>query len=477
MQSPTTLPGLPADRSLPRRGPAELGISSRDILAFVDAINDRVGGLHGMMLLCHGAVVAETWWAPYQPDRRHLLWSLSKSFTSTAVGLAVHEGRLSVEDKVVSFFPDQLPADVSENLAAMRVRDLLSMSTGHAVEPQVKRDDDWVRAFLAADVAHQPGTHFLYNTPSTHVLSAIVQKLTGQRLTDFLTPRLFEPLGITEAHWEQSPLGIDIGGYGLSLRLESVAKFGQLYLQKGKWHGKQLLPETWVNDATSAQVSNGDPATGGDWNQGYGYQFWRSRHNSYRADGAFGQYCVVMPEHDAVLAIYANHADMPVILELAWKHILPALTGGGSSPLTIPPQAVPLAKGEATSPMVEQISGKDWTLEPNIEGVKKLRLTFDSKRCLLDVFMAGRRFTLPIGTDVWLEGVHFVDGRPQPIASRGVWENDSTFAAKICFTERPDDWTQRFVFDGDTLAVTGRKIRYGFTETDRPDLRATLIRQ
>jgi CubicO group peptidase (beta-lactamase class C family) len=473
MQS-TTQRGIAPTQSLPRRDPSELGISSDDILAFIDAINARLGGLHGLMLLCRGNVVAETWWAPYSPHRRHLLWSLSKSFTSTAVGLAVHDGHFSVDDRVISFFPDELPAKVSDRLAAMRVKDLLLMSTGHGVEPQVKPDDNWVRAFLAAEVVHEPGTHFLYNTPATHVLSAIVQKRTGQRLLDYLTPRLFEPLGITESHWEQSPLGIDIGGYGLSLRLESVAKFGQLYLQKGKWKDVQLIPAAWIDEATTAHVSNGDPSTGGDWNQGYGYQFWRSRHNSYRADGAFGQYCLVLPEHDAVLAINANQADASVILDLAWKHILPALTGGGGKPLKIPPQAVPFPSGSASSSIANKVSGKDFSLERNLEGIRALRLTFEKDRCLLDVFAEGRRFTLPIGLSDWLEGVHFVDGKPQPIASRGTWETDSTFAAKICFTDRPDDWSQRFVFEGDKLTVTDRKIRYGFTETDRPDLRGTL---
>ncbi len=459
--------------SLPRVDPSTLGISSDEILAFIAGVNERVGGLHGLMLLCHGQVVAESWWTPYRPDRRHLLWSLSKSFTSTAVGLLVHEGKLEVENRVISFFPDQLPEKVSENLAAMRVKDLLSMSSGHAVEPQVKVDDDWVRAFLATEVTHQPGTHFLYNSPATHVLSAIVQKLTGQRLTDYLTPRLFEPLGIMEAHWEQSPSGIDIGGYGLSLRLESIAKFGQLYLQKGKWHDQQLVPESWVREASSRQISNGDPANENDWTQGYGYQFWRCRHNSYRGDGAFGQYCVVMPEHDAVLAIHSNVPDMQAVLDLAWTHLLPALTGGGMKALTIPPQSVPLGSGKATSPLAQQVSGKDWAVESNPEGVRALRLTFDQSRCRLDVFLEGRRFTIPIGLDDWLEGTHYIEGRVQAIASRGAWENDSTFAVRLYFTERPDDWTQRFVFDGNQLTVTQRKIRYGFSETDRPDLKAS----
>lgn len=467
----TTSPARAHPDPLPRAAPATLGVSSAGILAFIDEVNERVGGLHGMMLLCRGKVVAETWWAPYHAGRPHYLWSLSKSFTSTAVGLAVSEGLLSVDDKVISFFPDALPAKIDEHLAAMRVRDLLSMSTGHDTEPPLGGDDDWARAFLSHEVRHEPGTHFLYNTPATFMLSSIVQQLTGQRISRYLTPRLFEPLGIDDPHWEQSPLGFDIGGYGLSLKLEDVARFGLLYLQKGLWNGRQLIPAAWIEAATSAQVSNGDPATSDDWKQGYGYQFWRSRHNAYRADGAFGQYCVVLPEHESVLAINANVVDMPRILDIAWRHVLPALTGGGEQ-RPIPPQSVPAPAGSATSPTAQRISGDTWIMDANEEGIRAVRLTFEPDRCLLDVFVEGRRFTLPVGLDRWLEGVHFVEGAPRPIASRGAWEDASTFGMKICFTERPDDWSQTFRFDGETLTIARRQVRFGFSGTERPDLTA-----
>jgi CubicO group peptidase (beta-lactamase class C family) len=252
-----------------------------------------------------------------------VLWSLSKSFTSTAVGLAVAQGKLSIDDPVLKFFPDSCPPEPSANLKAMRVRDLLTMSCGHDVEPKRTENEPWVETFLKHPVPHTPGTHFLYNSMGTYMLSAIVQKVTGQTLLDYLQPRLFQPLGIENPTWDSSPQGINCGGWGLKIRTEDIAKFGQLYLQKGKWEGKQLIPTPWVAQATSKQISNGtDPNR--DWTQGYGFQFWRCRHNAFRGDGKDGQFCIVLPDLDAVVAITADTRDMQAELNVVWDKLLPA---------------------------------------------------------------------------------------------------------------------------------------------------------
>jgi CubicO group peptidase (beta-lactamase class C family) len=311
--------------TLPRSTPESQGVSSAKVREFIAAADQQVNSMHSFMLIRHGHVVAEAWWQPESADKPHVLWSLSKSFTSTAIGFAVAEGLLSIDDPVLKFFPDDAPSELSANLKAMRVRDLLTMSTGHQDEPKLNHETPWVTAFLAHPVPHKPGTHFRYNTPATYMLSAIVQKVTGQTLLEYLTPRLFEPLGIREPRWDKSPQGISIGGYGLYLRTEDIAKFGQFLLQKGQWQGKQLLPESWIDLATSRQVSNGsDPMI--DWEQGYGFQFWRCRHGAYRGDGKDGQFCIVLPELDAVVAITANTSDMRGELSLVWDKLLPAFS-------------------------------------------------------------------------------------------------------------------------------------------------------
>jgi CubicO group peptidase (beta-lactamase class C family) len=313
-----------ASLPLPRSTPEEQGISSAGIRAYVEAADQQVNTMHSFMLVRHGHVVAEGWWKPEAADKPHVMHSLSKSFTSTAVGLAVEEGKLSVDDLVLKFFPDDAPAEPSKNLKAMRVRDLLTMTSGQEAEAKFSTNAPWVQTFLAQPVPFKPGTHFLYNTPGSHMLSAIVTKVTGKTVLDYLRPRLFEPLGIENPEWDSSPQGNTFGGWGLKICTEDIAKFGQLYLQKGQWNGKQLVPTNWIATATAKQVSNGSDPTK-DWDQGYGFQFWRCRHGAYRGDGANGQFCIVMPEQDVVIAITADTRDMQAELNVVWDRLLPAL--------------------------------------------------------------------------------------------------------------------------------------------------------
>ena len=324
------------EKSLPRATPESQGVSSQAILNFLEAADQNVNSMHSFVLVRHGKVIAEGWWSPESAEKAHVLWSLSKSFASTGLGLAVAEGKLSIDDPVLKFFPESAPEQPSNNLKAMRVRDLLTMSTGHQSEVFLRDAKDWTKAFLAHEVPHKPGSHFCYNTPATYMQSAIVKKVTGENLVDYLKPRLFDPLGIDSPKWDNSPEGISIGGYGLYLKTEDIAKFGQLYLQKGAWNGQQLIPAEWIEMASSKQVSNGsDPDK--DWDQGYGFQFWRCRQGAYRGDGKDGQFCIVIPEEDTVIAITANTGDMQGQLNLVWDKLLPAL---GDTPLPENPAMV-----------------------------------------------------------------------------------------------------------------------------------------
>ena len=336
-----------AQGPLPRSTPEAQGVSSTGVRAYLEAADREVKSMHSFMLVRHGHVVAEAWWKPLTPETAHQLWSLSKSFTSTAVGLAVADGKLKLEDPVLKFFPEEAPAEVSDHLRAMTVKDLLTMTCGHETEVKLSMTDTvpWVRAFLAHPVPHAPGTHFQYNTPGTHMLSAIVRKVTGETVLEYLQPRLFAPLGIDHPEWPASPQGNTIGGWGLKVRTEDIAKFGQLYLQKGQWQGKSLIPAPWVEQASARQVPNAAGRKNpdeSDWAQGYGFQFWRCRHGAYRGDGKDGQFCLVLPEQDAVVAITAETGDMQRELNVVWDHLLPALQKG-----PLPEQPEELAKLKA----------------------------------------------------------------------------------------------------------------------------------
>jgi CubicO group peptidase (beta-lactamase class C family) len=336
-----------ADAGLPRSTPEEQGISSAAVRAFIEAADQQIDTLHSFMLVRHGHVIAEAWWAPESAEKPHVMWSLSKSFTSTAVGLAVAEGKIALDDPVLKFFPEEAPGDPNEHLKAMRVRDLLSMSGGHEVEPKFDlAAGPTVRGFLEHPVTHAPGSFFRYNSPGSYLLSAIVTKATGQTVLDYLKPRLFEPLGIRNPEWGNTAEGYSFGGYGLFLRTEDIAKFGQLYLQKGRWDDRPILSEAWVEEATRKQVENAKAPSGrtSDWQQGYGFQFWRCQHGAFRGDGRDGQICLVMPGQDAVIAITAQTGQMQTELDLVWEHLLPAFGDG------------PLPKNEAELAKLRQVS-------------------------------------------------------------------------------------------------------------------------
>lgn len=468
---------------LPRSSPEDQGIPSSAILEFVDQAEQRIDALHSVMLVRHGHVVAEGWWAPYEAGTPHELYSLSKSFTSTAVGLAVAEGKLGVDDRVLDFFPDEAPEDPGENLRAMRVSDLLRMSTGHESEPSLRGAENWAEAFLAHPVPFKPGTHFLYNTAATYMLSAIVQEATGETVLDYLRPRLFQPLGIDDPSWGTSPQGATLGGYGLSVRTEDIAKFGQLYLQGGRWEGEQILPGSWVEAATSLRTSNGSNPDS-DWDQGYGYQFWRSRHGAYRGDGAFGQYCIVLPEQDAVIAITSGVKDMQAVLNLAWETLLPAM---GPSPL--PPDedaraalddrlaglSLPAPEGPDSNETADRVSGTTYELPENPMGIESvtLRSGVEGGPTTLALRVDGEDRGIACGLGAWREG-RLAYGRfpEQSAAVAGAWTGDDTFTAKICFDETPYVVTLRLDFSGDEVRLDS-EANVGFGPTRQPTLVGT----
>ncbi|HEX8498443.1 MAG TPA: serine hydrolase [Actinomycetales bacterium] len=315
---------------LPRRRPSEQGVDARGVTAFVDAVEaDPAVELHGLMVLRHGAVVAEGWWAPYEAQRPHLLYSLSKSFTATALGIAVDEGLVDLDATVLSYFPE-LDAEVADARSrAMRVRDVAAMASGHTGDmfEQAWRagGGDLLRGFLRLPPEADPGSVFAYNQPCTFALSAIVQRVSGQTLRDYLRPRLLDPLGIPPVGWTTDPQGREIGFSGLHATTEAAALLGQLWLQRGAWQGRQLLSAAFVDEAVAVHADTSRDGDSPDWHHGYGFQLWRNGPGrGYRFDGAYGQFALVLPEHDAVVAITSASADTQALLTAAWTHLRPA---------------------------------------------------------------------------------------------------------------------------------------------------------
>ncbi|MBZ0297112.1 MAG: serine hydrolase, partial [Anaerolineae bacterium] len=357
--------------------------------------------------------------------------------------------------------------------AAMRVRHLLSMSTGQAVDTWSymvdQPDGNWIKGFLDVPVLYVPGSHFVYNTGATYMLSAIVQKTTGIKLFEYLQPRLFEPLGIENAFWQESPQEITAGGIGLSIKTEDIAKFGQLYLQRGMWRDRQLLPEAWVEEATSFQISNSDGAQL-DWTQGYGYQFWHCRHGAYRGDGVFGQYCIVMPEQDAVLAITGgiDVFDMQQPLNIVWDMLLPAmypapLSGDDETQNVLSKRLFNLSlipvQGRSTSPIAAQVSGRTYEVDANELEIETIVLNFTETGCTVRIKTSVDEETISCGYDVWQRGQTTTLFNQDllfdrtPVASSGAWTADDTFTIIVQLYETPFYHTLACHFIGDELLV------------------------
>jgi CubicO group peptidase (beta-lactamase class C family) len=384
---------------LPRSTPEAEGVSTSGIIDFLNAIDTGRVELHSFMFIRHGKVIAEGWWNPYGSDYKHIMFSASKTFTATAVGLAVSENRLKITDKVISFFPYSLPDSISDYMEELTVQNLLTMSVGQDPEPWVMgTDGDWINAFLKSAPVHKPGTVFKYNNTATFMLSAIVQQVTGQTVFDYLQTRIFRPLAIHGIDWDLNPQGINLGMIGLRLRTEDMAKFGQLLMQNGVWNGKQLIPKEWIKEATSFKIESYDtgnkrPKDLNDWAQGYCYQMWRGRNNSVRLDGMAGQFVILIPDKDAVVVLTANAKNTQDELNLVHNYLIPAIKSDKALPgepglnnelqkkqrsLNLKPAT---AAGLSKSEFESKISGKEFDLGKNSYNIQSAYFTFSGEEC------------------------------------------------------------------------------------------------
>lgn len=353
---------------LQRSTPEEQGLHSAPIAAYIDSMMHLPDTeIHSIVVLRHGYVVAEAYPRPFGATYRHTLYSCSKTFAAAAVGLAADDNRLRTTDRLAAFFPELLPDTVSPQLASITVRHLLTMASGIEPDWQLRSlTDNWTKAMLAKPAA-KPGQQFKYDSMCTYLLSAIVQKATGKSVLQLLNERIFAPLGITGAEWEVSPEGCNTGGWGLALKSEDLAKFGQLLLQRGQWEGRQLLSEQWVGDMMRKRMHNGA--------QGYGYQMWLcERPKAVRADGAYGQLIYVVPDADMVVVVtQCSTGDFARQRRLLWHTINSALADTllkpGRAAAKLAAQTaryeLPTAAGKAAHKAMTQFVGRTLHLDDN----------------------------------------------------------------------------------------------------------------
>ena len=458
--------------------PESQGIHSSAILDFLNKVNEQGFEVHSFMLLKNGKNIADCWWKPYAPQYRHQMFSLSKSFTSIAIGLAVEEGLLTTGTLIADIFVDEmkeLGEKVDEKIRKMTVKNLLTMGTGMTYENWAWDDDNsnHILGFLSSHVKNEPGEAFFYNTLATYMCSAIITRLTGQKLVDYLMPRLFEPLGIDPV-WDEDKLGISYGGFGLNIKTEDIAVFGQMLLQKGKFNNQQLVPEAWVEEATSKQINNGDIADN-DWSQGYGYQFWRCvPEGVYRGDGMYGQYCIVMPNQNSVIAVTSN-VDMDKFMKLIWSDLLPWLNGGVA--LTRSADYNKLVEfGTRQTHLLVNDNAEPYptfraayrlsptTKAPDDFKIRRISFDFENEECLLALYNDKSdqpSYVVNFKQKLWVETV------------KPYWETEAFYRA-VCYGEWNQEEFAAIIWHYETPVKT--KIRFTFSE-DRKSLTLHLDAQ
>lgn len=486
---------------LPRSTPEQQGIASASIRKFLDAANASGQELHSFMMLRHGHIVAEGWWAPYSAEHRQQLYSVSKSFTSTAIGFAVSEGLLSVDDPVIKFFPEALPAEVSPNLAALKVKHLLSMSVGHAKDSILILEASppgitWEKTFLSQPVVFAPGSQFMYNSGASYMLSSTVKRVTGKTAQNYLTTRLYSPLGITDSTWTENLEGVNMGASHLRMRTENLAKFGQLYLQKGKWNGKQVLNADWIAAASAKQIDNGK--NNSSWSYGYGYQFWLNPPGGFRADGAFGQYIMVFPEQDAVVVITSESIATKTTMQLVWDELVPAMTNAPlpknlakSNQLQTAPKALKYdpPQLETHSAIETSISGKTFALDKNQFNAQTVSFAFTGDTCVFTLKETGKPdIRITNGVNHWIrEG----NKKPLPhslfslrridfdsiVAASATWQDANTLLLTWRFIETVHSDSLTCIFDKDkvTIKFLFSVARLQNKPDDRPNVTGKLI--
>lgn len=477
----------------------EAGISPASLTELFQKLSDPGLGLHSFVVYKNGGIAAEAYWKPYRKELGHTLFSASKSYTGLAVGFAVEEGLLSLDQPVVSFFRDRLPARTCENMEKMTVRHLLTMSTGFAADPhdfdwprpddilarspgcfhqeKIIDDIDWVRNFFDHYVAYEPGSEFVYCTHGSYMLAVIVQLVTGKTVLEYLEEKLFGPLGITGASWEKDPKGYDVGGWGLMLKTEDLLKTGIFLLQKGSWEGRQLLSTDWVSHATTVQIpmnSRANPTMAG-----YGYQIWvDSREEAFSLRGACGQICTVLPRLGAVAAYTAgaNGPERQTIEELVWEVLVPGMKEPDWTPEAVRlweqekeklrDFCIPTPEGRPSGEKESRAySGRRYLLGDNRLNWNALTFHFSDQPGERDRFTLESRegaFTAEIGYGCWAEGKSSVKTADtdtdvsilfEKVAAAGAWQEDGRYCLRLCFEETSYINTLWIRFTGNGILV------------------------
>lgn len=476
----------PFSDGLLRAKPSELDVDASRIIAFLDDVTDAGLDLHGFMLHRRGRVVAEGWSWPYGQDRPRVLHSVAKSFTACAIGLMLAERRFSLDDKVVSFFPEALPAHVDDKLAAMTIENLLTMRTGHDVATSGAKwrlvETSWIAEFFRIPVIHRPGTTYLYTSAASYMLSAIVTRVTGETLHDYLKPRLLEPIGMSGESWDIGPDGVNPGGNGLTARTADMLKLGILHAQHGVWQGRQILPAEWVASATRAHGPGGST---------YGYHWAIKPRGAFSALGVFGQMAIVFPSHGAVLAITSAIGHSSELMPHVERHFPQALLGadkdGGDADARLVARLTSMRRirpmTSVALPGERPVGIRRYRITSNAAGVREIAFEFASEHCTVRLEDGTGTHRITVRLDGWLEGRTDMPGwdlhhgyalSEAPVVAGARWLGPTTFEMTWIFVETAFCDTVRCEFDGNLLRYR-RSVNVNSGRLDQEELAGELI--
>jgi CubicO group peptidase (beta-lactamase class C family) len=356
--------------------PEQIGVSSKEVAALIEDFKNMGVEVHSIMILRDGKVAFESWADPYSPDTPHAMYSVSKSFTATAIGFAINEGLISLDTKLIDIFPEYRPEHTDENLEKLTVHHMLSMQSGKAVSVfSDKGKNHWIKDYFNASWNFTPGDgHWEYISENQYMLCAMLTRVTGMSVTEYLTPRLYEPLGIDVPYWERDINGIEAGGWGLFIKTEDLAKFASCYQHAGMFNGKQVIPAEWVRIAQKPYADNSPFNKIIDSQCGYCYCFWRCGGiNGFRADGMFSQFAIMCNDIDANFILTAGEIDEQLTRDCIWRHFPKCLIEPDSEPK---PDVIPsLAPLNDNLPKSEHSSLEDWVEGKNIKFQKNLFLS------------------------------------------------------------------------------------------------------
>ena len=434
---------------LPRAVSTDVGIEPKQFTLLYDSLlTSDLTELHHLMVVVDGKVAGELHPAPFKAEHRHTLYSVSKTFAAVAVGLVIEDGLLSIEDELVKFFPKY-----AKTIKGIKIKDVLTMRSGFKTEGGMRNSQtDWVDYYLSRPLVAKPGTKYSYDSIETYLLSAVVQQVTGKDILTLLNERVFLPMGIDDVEWEKCPKGIVTGGWGIYMTAEAQAMFGQLLLQRGEWNGRQLVSSKWVDEMMTVRVVR----TAND----YGYQIWLCEYpGAWRADGAFGQYIIIVPQKDMVVVLNqcSRSKGWPERGNI-WNTVVK--NSKGCTIEADPDEldslqnyeakaTLPLLKGAADNELAKKYNGKEYKLPKNKLGWKSIKFNFEKNKFILEVVDAeGMKSQIAMGYGEWIESQ--LAGYPHySIGAKGrftgvtgpfytgacyAWNNDNTLSAKVHYT-------------------------------------------